>query len=78
MVWAFRLRPGDGWVWLLLAGAVSLALALVVFGNLNVAARSLLGLLLAVDLISTGLAMLIAGLALRKVHGLAERLRDMS
>lgn len=64
--YAFAFR-GTGVFWLLaLSGAVSAALGFYVLFNLAVAAPVLLGLLLAIELISVGVALISVGLALRK------------
>lgn len=66
-IWlALRSRPAQGWGWMLLSGAVSIALAGVVFWNLPSAALTLLGLLLAIDLTMFGAALVAAALAQRR------------
>lgn len=63
---ALHLRPADGWGWLALSGAVSLALGAAIFANFPVAATAVLGLLLGVELLSTGVFFVLAGLFLSR------------
>ena len=66
IVFAFSLR-GSGFFWLsLLSGVISVVLAVMVFGNFLAASVSLLGILLAVELISSGMTMLSYGFYVRK------------
>ncbi|MBY6004295.1 DUF308 domain-containing protein [Salipiger bermudensis] len=66
IVFAFSLR-GSGFFWLsLLSGAISVVLAVIVFGNFLAASVSLLGILLAIELISSGVTMLSYGSYVRK------------
>lgn len=63
----FNLRPFRPWLWLVLGGAISIALAVFVLLNLPEAAVSLLGLLLGIDLVSNGVWLVVAGLMLRRL-----------
>jgi len=66
IVFAFSLRV-SGFFWLsLLSGVISVALAVMVFGNFLAASVSLLGILLAIELISSGMTMLSYGFYVRK------------
>ncbi|MGV6810742.1 MAG: HdeD family acid-resistance protein [Brevirhabdus sp.] len=64
---ALRLRPGRGWGWLLVSGMVSAFLATFIILQLPEAAGAVLGLLLGIDLVSSGVTSLFFGLALRRL-----------
>lgn len=53
--------------WMLVSGALSVLLAIFVFANLPEASESLLGLMLAFDLISTGVSMISAWARARRL-----------
>ena len=63
----FNLRPFRPWLWLVLGGLISIALAVFVLANLPDTATTLLGVLLGIDLISNGVWLMIAGLMLRRL-----------
>lgn len=54
----FRLRPMDGWGWFVLLGLLSLAVGLLIWNRLPSSAAWSLGLLVGIDLLSTGLVFL--------------------
>ena len=62
-----KIRPRDGWGWVVLSGAISLLLAALIFGDFPRSAITILGILLAVELLSTGFTFLFCGLAIRKL-----------
>jgi uncharacterized membrane protein HdeD (DUF308 family) len=67
VVWSFSLR-GTGFFWpVLLSGAVSVALALMVFSNFPQSAAVLLGVLLGVELLSSGITIISFSLYVRHV-----------
>ncbi|HPY41691.1 MAG TPA: HdeD family acid-resistance protein [Thiolinea sp.] len=68
LVYAFKLRPLSGWVWMLFSGLISLLLAFLIFTNMAASAAITLGVLLAVELISSGVWMLLIGFSFRKVY----------
>jgi len=62
----YMLRPFRPWLWLVIAGAVSVLLAVIVLAGLPGTATQLLGILLGVDLISNGAWLIVVGLMLRR------------
>lgn len=69
IVMAFQHRPEQGWTWLALSGGVGVLLGLVILAGLPGNALWVLGLLVAVELIMEGWAMLLMGLALKRWKG---------
>ena len=65
IVQAFRLRPLEGWGWLLFSGLAALAAGVLMAYQLPVSAAWALGLLLGLNLLSTGLSFVFLGLACR-------------
>lgn len=66
LIFAFRIRGSGYFVWALLSGAVSLILGIMVFTNFPQSAAVLLGILLAVELIATGITLVTFALLLRQ------------
>ncbi|OBZ95923.1 hypothetical protein ADU59_05840 [Pararhizobium polonicum] len=61
-IWvAFRLKPLDGWGWIALGGLVTLVAGLVIAAGWPVNSLWILGLLLALDLVMQGLALIVFG-----------------
>lgn len=54
VVMALRVRPHEGWGWLLLSGIVAIAVGLMIGANLPSSAGWAIGLLTGINLISTG------------------------
>lgn len=63
---ALQNRRGSYWSVLLLSGIVSVALAAMIFLNFPIAAATVLGVLLAVELLSNGVSMMVLGLMRKK------------
>jgi uncharacterized membrane protein HdeD (DUF308 family) len=65
IIFAFRIRGSGYFVWALLSGLVSLLLGVMVFTNFPQSAAVLLGILLAVELISSGITLVTFALLLK-------------
>jgi uncharacterized membrane protein HdeD (DUF308 family) len=63
----FRLRPADGWGWLLFGGIVSLLLGLMIWRQFPLSGLWAVGILLGIKLFFIGLIMVTAGSAVRAV-----------
>jgi len=66
---AWRYRGARGWVWLLLSGIVSLVFVYLLWKQWPLSGAWAIGVLVGIDLVLTGLSMVILALALRKVRG---------
>jgi uncharacterized membrane protein HdeD (DUF308 family) len=66
---AWRYRGARGWVWLLLSGVVSLVFVYLLWKQWPLSGAWAIGVLVGIDLVLTGLSMVILALALRKVRG---------
>ncbi len=66
-MYALSLRPISGWGWVLASGLVSVVLGVMILANFPWSAVAVLGILLAIELISNGVLFLLLGLGLRKV-----------
>ena len=60
---AFRVRPQDGWTWMLISGLISIIVGMMIFGGLPSTAIWVIGLLVGINVLSTGLAYLFLALA---------------
>ena len=65
-LFAFQMRPLGGWGWGVLSGAVSILLALAIFAYFPVSALTVLGFFLGVELVSSGIWLIMIGMAARK------------
>ncbi len=63
---AFRLRPLEGWVWMLIAGIVAIAVGFMIIAKLPSSAVWAIGLLVGINMISSGWAYLFLALAAGK------------
>lgn len=66
IVFGVQIRPQSGWGWVVAAGVVTLLAGLVIVAGWPVNSLFILGLILAIDLIFQGWAVLALGLALRR------------
>jgi uncharacterized membrane protein HdeD (DUF308 family) len=65
IIFAFRIRGSGYFIWAILSGLVSLVLGIMVFTNFPYSAAVVLGILLAVELISSGITLVTFALLLR-------------
>ena len=63
---AFGMRGMDGWVWMLLAGLVTLLLGLLIAAHWPVDSLWVLGMFLGIDLLFTGVGLVAWGLRLKR------------
>ena len=66
---ALRFRPAAGWGWLLLAGLVSLVFVYLLWNQWPLAGAWAIGVLVGLDLLLTGLALMLLARSLQKVRG---------
>jgi len=64
---SFSYRPAEGWVWLLLGGLLSLVLGVLIWNQWPVSGMWAVGVLVGVDLLSTGLAMVVLATTLKRL-----------
>lgn len=64
---SFSYRPAPAWIWMLVSGVLSLLLGLLIWNQWPVSGMWAVGVLVGVDLISTGLSMVMLGSALRRI-----------
>jgi uncharacterized membrane protein HdeD (DUF308 family) len=69
VVVSFRFRPASGWTWLLVSGALSLVLGVLIWRQWPMSGLWAVGVLVGLNLISTGLAMLKSVSMLRELAG---------
>jgi uncharacterized membrane protein HdeD (DUF308 family) len=60
---AFRIRPHDGWIWMLFAGIVAVAVGVLLLAQLPSSAAWAIGLLVGINLIMSGVAYLVLPMA---------------
>ncbi len=63
---AFRIRPHDGWIWMLLAGIVAVIVGVLILAELPGSAGWAIGLLVGINLIMSGVAYLVLPMAAAK------------
>ncbi|WP_274628811.1 HdeD family acid-resistance protein [Arvimicrobium flavum] len=66
VLYAFSLRPVSGWGWALASGIISILLGVMIFADYPWSATTILGVLLAIELLSNGIFLLMVGLGLRR------------
>ena len=65
-VLAFEIRPAPGWGWMLFSAIASILLSLVILSGLPAVSLLTIGILIGVNFISSGLAYLLVGGAVRR------------
>ena len=63
--YGFSLRPVSGWILAVLSGVLSIVLGIMILSNFPYAAASVLGILLAIELLSNGVFLLMVAIGLR-------------
>jgi uncharacterized membrane protein HdeD (DUF308 family) len=66
---AWRYRGARGWAWLMLSGVLSLVFVYLLWNQWPLSGAWAIGVLVGIDLLLTGLAMVVLALALRRVRG---------
>ncbi|WP_173931746.1 DUF308 domain-containing protein [Chelativorans sp. Marseille-P2723] len=68
VMYAFSLRPLSGWGWVLASGLLSLVLGIMILADIPWTASAVLGILLAIELLSNGTFMLLVAFGLRAAN----------
>ena len=64
---SFRFRPNPGWIWFLLGGILSLLLGLLIWNQWPLSGIIAVGVLVGVDLLTTGITLVILGSAVKSL-----------
>lgn len=75
LIMAFRVRPHEGWIWLLLSGIAALAVGAIIAAGLPESAVWALGLLVGINLLFSGWSYVFLALAGRRAHEEAKATR---
>ncbi|HZF14749.1 MAG TPA: DUF308 domain-containing protein [Steroidobacteraceae bacterium] len=67
IVVSFRYRPANGWVWLLASGLLSFLLGALIWGQWPVSGMWAVGILVGVNLLGTGLALVTLASTLKRL-----------
>jgi uncharacterized membrane protein HdeD (DUF308 family) len=59
---ALKMRPQSGWLWMLISGIIAVLLGILIFGGLPGTAIWVIGLLVGINLLSSGIAYLFLGM----------------
>jgi uncharacterized membrane protein HdeD (DUF308 family) len=66
VIMAVRVRPHEGWGWLLLSGLIAVAVGVLIAAELPASAGWAIGLLAGINLLSTGASFIVLALAGRR------------
>ncbi len=66
---SFRYRPATGWLWLLISGVISLVLGWLIWMQWPISGMWAVGVLVGVNLLSTGIALVSLASTLRNAAG---------
>jgi len=69
---AFKIKPDQGWGWVLFNGIIAVALGLMIWRQWPVSGRWAIGLLVGIHILITGWSMIILGTGARRVAGAIE------
>jgi uncharacterized membrane protein HdeD (DUF308 family) len=69
---AFKIKPDQGWGWLLFNGIIALLLGLMIWRQWPVSGKWAIGLLVGIHILMTGWSMIILGTGARRVAGAIE------
>ncbi len=64
---SFQYRPASGWVWMLAGGAFSLLLGLLIWNQWPVSGVVAVGVLVGIDLVSTGVSLVLLAATLKEL-----------
>ena len=64
---SFQFRPNPGWIWMLLGGALSLVLGVLIWNQWPLSGVWAIGILVGVDLLTTGLSLVVLGSAVKEL-----------
>lgn len=65
---AWRFRGASGWIWLLLSGLVSLFFVWLLWSQWPVAGAWVIGVFIGIDLLLTGIAMIVLAISARRIR----------
>ncbi|MBN2291319.1 MAG: HdeD family acid-resistance protein [Pirellulales bacterium] len=71
---SFSFRPSKGWLAMLASGVLAIVLGLIIWKQWPISGEWAIGILIGVDLVMTGLSMVIISVTMRRIHkALAEK-----
>lgn len=73
IIQSFRMRPTSNWGWTLFSGIVSVVLAFIIWGRMPFAALWAIGIIVGIDLLFSGWAVLTISLSLRSAEKKGEK-----